>query len=494
MDNEKKPATQETRKALYDKLGNTIDGFSPVLKQYLRTQRELDSKNDTHKTYHTLLSLSIFICYFTIEMAAILRSSFRANLLAEKRYNIKYINCIISEAYKHLYGFDNPDKQTQARSKLWNALKQIDHNQQFRQDLCLLERSITKLAEDGVADKDRRNLSFHYDTNPMSVYNMLVELGEEEEFQRMIRFMGVLDEIYKFVLKWIKTYIIATDVEPDYLFSLCDVDFFKNSKEKLLAAMGSAIETHSNGLDDAAHRQGMPDRVRQLIGNANGEQIAVIDRIVELEQVSMQVQYILIDIASASRAYLTAEHTIEKQLSLKQIIVIVYEGFNKIFGLNGENAQKSFWMRVIIPIIVQIQEDQLQSEFQTLTMEMEKLRSKIKKLDTQRQLFVHYDRGIIPVYDELHNLNPLLVFMQAHDIVKFLPKVLDFFTASLHEIDRKRKADYERRMVPTYEAIDNILSLLEKQPDYPQKQEFMTLLTKVKTGEFFDDIFEKVKK
>lgn len=492
MNNEKKPVSEESRKALYDKMGKIVNDYPPILNQWIRIQKELDLKKDVHQTFHTLLSLNICSCYFTIEMASIIRSSFRANLLAEKRYNIKYINCVINEAYKHLYGFDDPNKQTQARSKLWNALKRIDDNQ-LQQDLCLLERSITRLGEDGIVDKKCRDISFHYDTNPMSVYNMLMGLSEEEEFLRVIRFIDVLNDILKFTETHFTKYLINSNVQQGHIWSLSDVDFFKKDKDRLLIAMESAIETYSKRLDTAAYRQGMPDRVRIIVKDVENPYLVDIEHVVELETAAMQMLYILIDIASALRAYLTSEHSMERPLALKQIVVIIYEGFNKIFGLNGEGTQKSFWIRLAVPIVVKIPDVQLHSEFQALTMGMEKLKSKIEKLHTQRQLFVHYDRGIIPVCDELHNLNPLLVFAHALNMVDFLPKIFKFFTSCIHKIEQKNTVEHEQRMQPTYDKIDNILNLLNKLPDSPQKQQVVTFLTKFKTGELADDIIKQYK-
>jgi hypothetical protein len=494
MSNEKIPATEESRKALYDKMGEIVWVFSPILRKWILIQRELELNNDKHKTYRALLSLCIFSCYFTIEMASVLRSSFRATLLTEKRYNIKYVNCVINEAYKYLYDFDNPNKQTQHRSKLWKSLIRID-NKELKSDLSSLEELITKLAKDGVADRDCRNLSFHYDENPVSVYNMLIRLGEEEECQRMIRFMEVLDEIAKFVHKWMREYQVNVEVEPDYLFTLSEIDLFKKNKDKLFEAMGSAIETHSKGLDVAVRRYDLPDRLAQYFGDAPKESFDVVNKIVALEQAAMQVQFILIDIASASRAYLTAEHTIERQLSLKQITIILYEGFNKIYGFDDAGKQKSFWTRLIAPIVAECSDEQLHIEFDAISREMNGLKSKIKTLERQRHLFVHYDRdqGLVSVCDELHKLNPLVQFMSAHDIIKFLPKVLNFFTSCLRVIDRNRQDTFQKKMAPTHEAIDNALSLLERQPDSPQKEQLVTLLTKFKTGEFVDDLIKRAK-
>ncbi len=494
MTNAKIPATEESRKALYENMGITIKSFEPILKKWILTQRGLDSNNDAHKIFEALLSLSIFSSYFAIEMATILRSCFRAKLLAEKRYNIKYVNCAINEAYKYLYGFDNPDKQTQQRSKLWKSLRRID-NPELQQDLGSLERSIIRLAEDGVADKDRRDIGFHYDENPVLVYNMLNRLSEEEECQRMIRFMRVLDEISKFLHKWLGKYVVYVEVESDYFFAISEVDFFKHNKEKLLDVMQNAIKTHSKRLDDAAQRQGLPERMGQFLVNAPKESIDTIRNVVALEQAAMQIQFILIDLASASTAYLTAEHTIEKQLSLKQITIIIYEGFNKLYGVYDSGAQESFWTRLITPIVAENQDEQLHRQFDVLVGELTKLKSQIQKTKRQRHLSVHCDRGkgIPAVYDMLHNINPLEILQQAADIVEFLPKVLTFFTSCLRTIGQKNDVAHQKRMAPIYEVIDNILNLLEHQPDTPQKQQLITFLTKFKTGEFMDDLIKRAK-
>jgi hypothetical protein len=149
-----------------------------------------------------------------------------------------------------------------------------------------------------------------------------------------------------------------------------------------------------------------------------------------------------------------------------------------------------------LDVAVRIQglSEHLRQQFNALTEEMMVLRSEVAKTDEQRQLFVHYKKGIGPVYDELQRLNPLAVFMQAKNIVEILPKVIKFFASCLHVIDLKHKADHQRRMAPAYKSIDDSLNLMERLPDSPQKEQLVTLLTKFKTEESVDDLIKRIKK
>ena len=48
-------------------------------------------------------------------------------------------------------------------------------------------------------------------------------------------------------------------------------------------------------------------------------------------------------------------------------------------------------------------------------------------------------------------------------------------------------------MAPTYEKIDNIISLLMKTPSSQQKDDLIKLLEGFKTGEFFDEMKRRMR-
>ncbi|HAH24538.1 MAG TPA: hypothetical protein DCL77_12440, partial [Prolixibacteraceae bacterium] len=191
--------------------------------------------------------------------------------------------------------------------------------------------------------------------------------------------------------------------------------------------------------------------------------------------------------------FLSSEYTLEKQLLLKQVNTIVYEGFNKLYGLN-ENPEDSFWGKYITPIVLENGDESTYDEFTLLSKELQAIKLAVKELVGQRQLSVHYDKGIVDVYNMLHNLNPIKEFQKVLQLLNILPKMLNFFTKCLHIIDLRSQVNHEKRMAPTYKMIDNIINLLEKVPNTQQKDDLIKNLERFQTGEFFDELFNRLKK
>lgn len=245
-------------------------------------------------------------------------------------------------------------------------------------------------------------------------------------------------------------------------------------------------------LDQFAWQQDFPAKINQHFKEIDQGLNFFISQFMQVGKSAIQLTYLYIDLASASRAFISSEYSIEKQLSLKQINTIIYEGFNKLFGLE-ENKQNSFWEKYIHPIVLEDNSKSTYEEFRTLTEELNLFQEEIKKCGVQRQLSVHLDKGIVEVYNMLHNLDPIKEFHKALRFLTILPKVLNFFTKCLHIVDARRKADYEEKMQPTYQKLDNLVSLLEKSPNIPQKEELIRMINKLKTGEFIDEIIKRRK-
>lgn len=188
------PASPETLEKLYYNMGKVIEDFSPILKINILRKESLDTniQNDRNKILEALLSLNIYFQYMSIELSSLQRACHRADLPAEKRYNIKYINCVILEGYKYLYGYKR--KKSLWISKI-KPLLAIIQEQEFEKDYKDLENQIIEFGENNITDHEQRNLSFHYDPEPISVYEMLTELSEETEAQRMIHFLDLLQNI-----------------------------------------------------------------------------------------------------------------------------------------------------------------------------------------------------------------------------------------------------------------------------------------------------------
>lgn len=498
MDNKKLPATPESRNALYENMGKTIESFSPILKENIIIKETLDEAvdNKASKILDALLSLNIYVLFTNIELASVLRASFRANLPAEKRYNLKWINCVILEAYKHLYGYGVKRKKSLWVSSIKPLFEAVG-NLEFKQDFNALENHILEFGKSNVTNVKKRNLSFHYDIEPISVYDMLLELSEEEEAQRIICFMKLLQDISLFITKHIIEYAVPINVESKELlkfaFTFSDFDIFQNNREKVYSTMEETILSHSQRLDTFIRQQSLPELIKQQFKDIDSDFMDAIHRIIEIQKVAIQLTYLYIDLASATRAFIGSEHTIEKQLSLKQVNTIIIEGYNKLYGLNND-SEESFWKAYVYPIISDNEDELIIDEFKSIDEELLSLKIKVKTFEDQRQLSVHLDNGIPEVYSMLHNLDPVKEFIKVLQILNILPRVLSFLSKCLSIINLKNQANHEKKMAPTYEKIDNIISLLMKTPSTQEKDDFIQILERFKTGEFFDELKRSMQK
>ncbi|MDR3046023.1 MAG: hypothetical protein LBU51_00200 [Bacteroidales bacterium] len=490
MDDKKLPATPETRNRLYENMGKTIEMFSPTLKKHIILKELLNENalNNESRIFDAFLSLSIYTQYTSIELASVLRACFRANLPAEKRYNIKWINCVILETYKHLYGYGGKRQKS-----LWilhiKSVLELVNDSKLIQDCSDLENHIIEFGKSEITSVEQRNLSFHYDIEPISVYEMLMKLSEEEEGQRLISFMKLLEEITFFTAKYIGKYKVTISEEPKliskYAFTLSEFDIFQNKGDILLSVSENAIKKHAEQLDGFIRHQNIPAKINQHFESLDKESVAPIHRLLEIEKVAIQLTFLYIDLASALKAFISSEYVLEKQLSLKQVNTIIYEGFNKIYGLD-DDSQNSFWRKYICPVISQTTDITTLSDFDSMDKELQKLKLIIKSFGNQRQLSVHIDKGIIEVYSMLYNMNPFKELKKALLLLNFLPKVLDFLTKCLNVIGENSKIIHDKKMAATYEKMDNIISLIKKSPNTQQKEDLIKMLGKFKTGEFFE--------
>lgn len=500
MSDNEKPATPETREKLYENMGETIKMFSSNLQHDIILKKSLNESylSRDHEVFDAFLSLLIYIQYANIESASALRACFRANLPAEKRYNIKWINCVIIEAYKHLYAYGRKRKKSLWMSKIKPVLGSIN-NHELIEDLKDLELYIVEFGQKKITDmdKEKRNLSFHYDLDPAPVYNMLISLSEEEEVRRLINFMDLLERISIFTRKHIRKYAIRIDVNyklsAKHLFSLFDIDAFQEKKEMIFSSSETMIQNQSQILDKFMLHQKIPDRFIQYFHDINKELLTPIYRLIEIEKVAIQLIFLYIDLASAMRAYMSSEYTLERRLSLKQINTIIYDGFNKLYRLD-DNSDNSLWNMYICPLMSEILDNTILGEFDLLNKEFIELKENIKSYSNQRQLSVHLDRGISELYFMLQDMNPFEESMKALSLLKFLPKLLNFLTICLHIIGDNNNAIHEKKMAPTYEKIDNTIELLRKTPKTPQKDEIIKMLESFRSGDFFEEIMKRKRK
>jgi hypothetical protein len=137
-----------------------------------------------------------------------------------------------------------------------------------------------------------------------------------------------------------------------------------------------------------------------------------ISDLITLLKFRLFISFLIIDLASAMRIYLNAKFQYEALFSARQIIVIVYEGYKKIYNFlnpkKNEDLLKyrntSFWIKDVGSIIKN-DYPQMQNEYDTLTARLEKyFSSNFALLKMRRNLSIHYDTDSIKVYEMFSNL------------------------------------------------------------------------------------------
>lgn len=193
-----------------------------------------------------------------------------------------------------------------------------------------------------------------------------------------------------------------------------------------------------------------------------------------------------LDLSVAVRLYLKSTYQYEGVYAARQIIVIINEGYKKIYNFiqsNSENEfaknrNNSFWIKNIGRII---KEDLpvLKTEYERITKELDNCLSiNFSILKTQRDLSVHYDEQPEKVYDMLVDLNideilnKLIPFLKIIQDMKIFTNQMVFkynktydSARENHEniidatINKLRKFENDNNRLQISELIENVKSL-----------------------------------
>ncbi|MEH6306185.1 hypothetical protein RYH73_11060 [Olivibacter sp. CPCC 100613] len=172
-----------------------------------------------------------------------------------------------------------------------------------------------------------------------------------------------------------------------------------------------------------------------------------------ISEYSMLLTLIWLDITAAFRVYFNAKKNYEVAYASKQLLIIINEGFKKIYGYltfdkNGNlrtgERNKSFWIYDIGNLIHE-KLLFLEKEYDFITLELDKYDDDdLKKMKDPRDLFVHYDKVPTKVYDELENIDIERITVKTIPFMRILSKMIPFTHTLLKEyalLNEKEKND-----------------------------------------------------
>ncbi len=348
------PASKETIENLYKNMGINFSLFVPLLSTYTQSLEQIDRDNTKDEEEadfsELLLKLNTFSLLINLDLSAFLRADFRSISNPEKRCNLKYINVILIEGYSYLFGF-----KKQKKYALWSILKktaeQID-DKDLINDINNIEKQANAFRDIYAERKDRedRNLSVHYDSDPQKVYDLLLNINEDVEVKKTNAFLEILENINILINNHIQKYHKTISSNPKNICIYEKINHFKDKNNKLFNELERSITSYSNQLDSIISKCRTSKNIQEKFG-LDDIFISELAPLVESVNPGIHILFIYLDLASAVRAYLSSEFYIEKQLNLRRIHIVCYEGFKHIYGYSDRDIEQSFWMCNISPIL-----------------------------------------------------------------------------------------------------------------------------------------------
>ncbi len=224
MTEETKIKLKENVEQRLNELTSEVEGLNETFKKLDRTEQFCSEKelSVNLRGLKNLLEYRLFIGILTLDLCTATLIYLRANFQYEGLYSARQIIIIISEGYKKIYNFVSENKEGDLVTKYRNNsfwIKEIGQvvklelpNYQTQYEL--ITQQLDKYLEvNFVALKTTRDLSIHYDKEPIKVYNMLSELDIEETFKKMIPFLNILNEMFAFTAELTQGYLIKSKNE-----------------------------------------------------------------------------------------------------------------------------------------------------------------------------------------------------------------------------------------------------------------------------------------
>lgn len=187
-------------KELFDELGISIRMLESRVDNnaYILKSLKSESETDFIVAYKDLLKVSLMLDYISLDCMAAYRQylSTELNTNYDKRQAIAKINVIMSEGYKKIYGFTTQQKQSFWLTRVKNAVDFIDG---FEDEYNEIQDELENLKS--VLNKDMRDLTVHYDEDPLVVYNMLISIDAEDIAKKNCKFLKGLERVVRLIWK-----------------------------------------------------------------------------------------------------------------------------------------------------------------------------------------------------------------------------------------------------------------------------------------------------
>lgn len=488
------PVSKEFIQKLYENMGRNYSFLVPQLCNCVSSLESLEQINE--KEYENvnalslrrmLLKLHLFSLLIDIDLSTFLRANIRSTSDIEKFCNLKYVNVITFEGYNYLFGLGK-DKD----NAIWQIIKKLAaqiNNDELIKDIDDLEQRAKEFENIFAQRKDRnkRNLSIHYDSNPLRVYNFLSRISEDTETKRASAFLKILDDLLIFVNKHTQKFQIPLICSTNnYDIDIWEkINHFIDENGKLFNILDEKIGSFGKQLNHIVEQCMMPKKIQEKL-NLDESFTERLQPIIKSMNPGLHIFFIYLDLASAMRAYLSSEYYFEKQLNLRRINIVVYEGFKHLYGYTDSDHLKSFWQQNISSVLKKSKNTCLQVSLTKIESELKELAEDNGINNMQlRECSVHYrykDRdNTLTLFHALVQTHPLVEMYRALKLIKILPELIKLNTGSIGVVYNSEHEKIKLSSNKTVVQIDAILTIIERANISPElKQESIDKINKIK--------------
>jgi len=233
--------TQQTLNSFYLNLSD----FEKYIISIEKTIKFLKSNTDSNSSIATIDNLielrkvieyNIFITILHLDLSVIVNVFVNGKTEYEKLFSLKQGIVVINEGYKKIYNFvkveENGDFDYSERLKsFWyrNIKKSVTMFPSLIQDYEVITNELEDFYNKHFESvKNIRNLTVHYDKEPLKYYEMLKSLDTEQIFAKFTGFINIISKMYKF------TKLLLTEFENNSLkIAEENNNFFKNYIKKI---------------------------------------------------------------------------------------------------------------------------------------------------------------------------------------------------------------------------------------------------------------------
>lgn len=234
-------STQQTLNSFYLNLSD----FEKYIINIEKTIKFLKSNTDSNSSIATIDNLielrkvieyNMFITILHLDLSVIVSVFVNGKTEYEKLFSLKQGIVVINEGYKKIYNFvkveENGDFDHSERLKsFWyrNIKKSVTMFPSLIQDCEVITNELEDFYNKHFESvKNIRNLTVHYDKEPLKYYEMLKSLDTEQIFAKFTGFIDIISKMYKF------TKLLLTEFENNSLKIAEDNNnFFKNYIKKI---------------------------------------------------------------------------------------------------------------------------------------------------------------------------------------------------------------------------------------------------------------------